>query len=384
MIKVIGVNLNGNNMNNNSKISKSFNTYYNTIQPSFTGNDFFKKANEYAKNNENNSIDPNPKLTEANMQKRGFTKVDKSSNIVEALQVVGFVGGAFALSLGVAMLLADGGDPNYIFLPDGSAFMNLKEQRLQTSNIIADGDDGIFKMKNTPLKLDARNYEISLPEKGIYKKFDGSVDIDLMHNKYIDKEHGIFVDPEHNISAFINKNGKMQNLVIPDINAKVSFQQSPQDSQKWTGEHITYKPETITRHDFIEQFGMTPERYAAEHDGHTGYTRILPDDTRSAFDKLKDFILNKDTDDKNYDIFGREIIKLEDNNGNISHVALDERLQTFVKEHGFNEEDINKISNFIDTIHLKEYLVKYEPNYANLIDTQLESIDDFGTLNDIQ
>ena len=229
MIKVIGVNLKGNNINNNS-IQKSFNVYYNTIQPSFMGNDFFKKANEYDKNKKNNSVDTNPKLTETNMQKQGFKKVDKSSNIVEALQVVGFVGGTFALGLGVAMLLADGGDPNYVFLPDGTAFMNLKEQRLQSSNIIADGDDGIFKMKNTPLKLDARTYDISQPEKGIYKNLDGSVDIDLMHNKYIDKEHGIFVDPEHNISAFINKDGKMQNLVIPDINDKVSFQQLPQES----------------------------------------------------------------------------------------------------------------------------------------------------------
>lgn len=381
MIKVIGVNLKGNNINNNS-IQKSFNVYYNTIQPSFTGNDFFKKANEYDKNKKNNSVDTNPKLTETNMQKQGFKKVDKSSNIVEALQVVGFVGGTFALGLGVAMLLADGGDPNYVFLPDGTAFMNLKEQRLQSSNIIADGDDGIFKMKNTPLKLDARNYDISQPEKGIYKNLDGSVDIDLMHNKYIDKEHGIFVDPEHNISAFINKDGKMQNLVIPDINDKVSFQQLPQESQKWTAGHITYKPQAITRHDFIEQYGITPERYAAEHEGQTGYAEILPDDNRSAFDKLKDFILNNDTDDKIYDIFGREIIKLEDSNGNISHVALDENLQAFVKEHGFNEEDINKISNFVDTLHLKDYLVKYEPNYANFVDTLPEPIDDFGSLND--
>ncbi len=383
MIKIIGVNLQSKNVNNNG-VQKPSNLYFNTIRPSFTGNDFFRKANDYDKTRKNNAVDSETKLNETNIQNQGFKKVDKSSNVIESLQVIGFVGGAFALSLGVAMLLADGGDPNYVFLPDGTALMSLKDQRLQTSNIVADGDDGIFKMKNTPINLDARNYDISQPEKGIYKNIDGSVDIDLMHNKYIDKEHGIFVDPEHNISAFINKDGKMQNLVIPDINDKVSFQQLPQESQKWTAGHIEYIPQAITRHNFIEKYGMNPEQYAAEHDGKTGYVKILPDDNRTSFEKLKDFLLNNNDDDKNYDIFGREIIRLEDNYGNISHVALDENLQNFVKQHGFNEEDINKISNFVDTLHLKEYLVKYEPNYANLIDIHPGSIEDFGSLNDIQ
>lgn len=278
------------------------------------------------------------------------------------------------------MLLADGGDPNYVFLPDGSALMSLKEQRLQSSNIIADGDDGIFKMKNTPLKLDARNYDISQPEKGIYKNIDGSVDIDLTNKKYIDKENGIFIDPEHNISAFINKNGKMQNLVIPDIEDKVSFQRLPQDSQKWTAGHI--KPPAIKRHDFIEKYGVTPERYAAEHNGSTGYERIIPDDNRSAFEKLKDFLLN-DNDEKTYDIFGRQIVKIEDNHGNISHIALDEKLQAFVDEYKYSEDDINKISNFVDTLHLKEYLVKYEPNYANLINMPHQTIEDFAGISDL-
>lgn len=383
MIKIIGVNLQSKNVNNNG-VQKPSNLYFNTIRPSFTGNDFFRKANDYDKTRKNNGTELETKLNETNIQNQGFKKVDKSSNVIESLQVIGFVGGAFALSLGVAMLLADGGDPNYVFLPDGTALMSLKDQRLQTSNIVADGDDGIFKMKNTPINLDARNYDISQPEKGIYKNIDGSVDIDLMHNKYIDKEHGIFVDPEHNISAFINKDGKMQNLVIPDINDKVSFQQLPQESQKWTAGHIEYIPQAITRHNFIEKYGMNPEQYAAEHDGKTGYVKILPDDNRTSFEKLKDFLLNNNDDDKNYDIFGREIIRLEDNYGNISHVALDENLQNFVKQHGFNEEDINKISNFVDTLHLKEYLVKYEPNYANLIDIHPGSIEDFGSLNDIQ
>lgn len=383
MIKIIGVNLKGNNINNNS-IQKSSNVYYNNIQPSFTGNDFFKKALANEENKKNNTVDPNPKLTETKMAKQGFKKVDKTSNMLEALQVVGFVGGAFALSLGLSMLLANGGDPNYIFLPDGTAFMNLKDQRLQSSNIVADGDDGIFKMKNTPLKIDATKYDISQPEKGIYKNIDGSVDIDLLHNKYIDKQHGIFVDPEHNISAFINKEGKMQNLVIPDIKDNVSFKQLPQESQKWTGEHIEYTPQAITRHDFIEKYGMPPEQYAAEHDGDTGYTEILPDDNRTSFEKLKDLFVNNGSDDKNYDIFGREIIKLEDNHGNISHVALDEKLQAIVEEYKFNENDISRIANFVDTLHLKDYLVKYEPNYTEFLEMPHGTMDDFLNQDNIQ
>lgn len=375
MIKIIGVNLNSNNLINNYRMKHT-----GMVQPSFSGNDFFEKALAHEERKQNKSVESNSKISEAEIQKQGFKKVDQSSNIIDNLEVIGFVGGAFAVSIGISMLLADGGDPNYVFLPDGSALMSLKEQRLQSSNIIADGDDGIFKMKNTPLKLDARNYDISQPEKGIYKNIDGSVDIDLTNKKYIDKENGIFIDPEHNISAFINKNGKMQNLVIPDIEDKVSFQRLPQDSQKWTAGHI--KPPAIKRHDFIEKYGVTPERYAAEHNGSTGYERIIPDDNRSAFEKLKDFLLN-DNDEKTYDIFGRQIVKIEDNHGNISHIALDEKLQAFVDEYKYSEDDINKISNFVDTLHLKEYLVKYEPNYANLINMPHQTIEDFAGISDL-
>ena len=375
MIKIIGVKLNSNNLINNYRMKHT-----GMVKPSFSGNDLFEKALAHEERKQSKSVESNSKISEAEIQKQGFKKVDQSSNIIDNLEVIGFVGGAFAVSIGISMLLADGGDPNYVFLPDGSALMSLKEQRLQSSNIIADGDDGIFKMKNTPLKLDARNYDISQPEKGIYKNIDGSVDIDLTNKKYIDKENGIFIDPEHNISAFINKNGKMQNLVIPDIEDKVSFQRLPQDSQKWTAGHI--KPPAIKRHDFIEKYGVTPERYAAEHNGSTGYERIIPDDNRSAFEKLKDFLLN-DNDEKTYDIFGRQIVKIEDNHGNISHIALDEKLQAFVDEYKYSEDDINKISNFVDTLHLKEYLVKYEPNYANLINMPHQTIEDFAGISDL-
>jgi len=375
------------NFNKGLKFTGQTSNYANNPKINFTGNDFFERAldDEFSKsdnkgtfnkfeyqekgNNENDFV---TKGSESTLRENGYEKVSKDNNIVDMLSMAGFVGGTFLLSIGLCELFVRTGEsPEDIFLPDGTYFMNTKDMSFKSANVVADGDDGIFKIKGTGIDLDKNNFDIAIPEKGIYKNLDGSADIDLLNNKFIYKgeDKAYFIDPENNISAFIDKaTGHVNQLVVPKIDNQITFERHYTDSQKYNPR--AYEPDYISRSDFIEKYGMPPEQYQQEN-GNLGYVEILPDDGRSSFDKIKDFFGLNDHSNKDYDIFGREIIKLEDNYGNVSHVALDEKLMEVVKEYNFNEADINKVANFVDNLHLKNYLLDYEPDFTNFLPNEI-------------
>lgn len=108
----------------------------------------------------------------------------ESNNVLYDLAAIGVVAAPLLLSIAAATKLAKHQSSEDIFLPDGSYFMNTNEFKLSSKDITADGDDGIFKVKDTGINIDASKYDIADIEKGIYKNYDGSVDIDLLHNKY--------------------------------------------------------------------------------------------------------------------------------------------------------------------------------------------------------
>lgn len=76
----------------------------------------------------------------------------------------------------------------------------MNTEQMKTSVITADSNEGILKIEDTPIDIDASKYDIADIEHGIFKNFDGSVDIDLANNKYIDMDKGVIINPEHNLS----------------------------------------------------------------------------------------------------------------------------------------------------------------------------------------
>lgn len=154
-----------------------------------------------------------------------FDSQKVKDNITDGLAVIGFVGTPLVCSilLGNALAKHIPQDDN-IFLSDGTYVCNVKDFQLESSKVFADADDGILKIKDSPIDIDASKVDYADPLRGIYKNFDGSVDIDLLHQKYIDTNNGIFVDVPNGISK-IADNGQIKDM--PLINFEGSSMSGP-------------------------------------------------------------------------------------------------------------------------------------------------------------
>ncbi len=351
-----------NNKMNKTKVRNNSN-YLSDIQ-----NDLFVKSNKIAfKSNSNQKTE---------------------SNIVQDLVAIGVVGVPLLLSIAAATKLAKNESPKDIFLPDGTYFMNTDEFKLNSDKITADGDDGVFKVKGTGINIDADKYDIADIEHGVYKNYDGSVDIDLLHNKYIDTQNGIFIDPEHKISA-IQIDGHLEQIVLPSFGSGfpdwnpgggIGYVFPPNREYPW---YAQTRSEFIKTHD-----GKTPEEFFGENAEQSdianvlGYGKIKPDDYRSIFQKLKDFFTNDSLDNgydktKMYDIFGNQIIKVVDHSGNIHNLSLNDEITKLFREKHIDDESIAKIAQFMNDHKLENYINQSYPDFKALIKPEFSNINEF-------
>lgn len=138
----------------------------------------------------------------------------QKNNLVDALEVIGFVGTPVVSSILIGTeLMKHSPQDDKIFLSDGTYFCDVNELTLKSDKVFADADDGILKIKDSPIDIDASKVDYADPIRGIYKNFDGSVDIDLLHQKYIDTNNGIYVDVQNGISKII-ENGEIKELPL--------------------------------------------------------------------------------------------------------------------------------------------------------------------------
>lgn len=131
-----------------------------------------------------------------------------SKGLKNKLETMGFVGVPVLLSITAGVLSAKSAEISDDYSID------TEEKSIKSADIIADADDGIFKVGGTPINIDASRFDYADVENGIYRNFDGSVDIDLLNGKYIDTQNGIFVDPESKISAFIDEDGDVKHFPL--------------------------------------------------------------------------------------------------------------------------------------------------------------------------
>lgn len=281
------------------------------------------------------------------------------------LAALGFVG----LNLAMTAAIASKDNPEKIFLPDGTFLMDTNEKTLKSDEILADADDGVLHVKGTPIHIDANKYDFADVEKGIYKNYDGTVDIDLLNNKYVDVKNGVFIDPEAKISMIKQADGTIKNIVIPDfINNPHFLGQSMQSN-------YSPLPNLDTRSEFLEKHGELPEEYYENHsfvnhvvDKYRQF-RVTPDDNRSIGRKLLDFLnpstsyygMNKFDRSKSYDIFGREIMDIKNSDGSYSRIALDEGMKEIVTKYNLKGESIGEIADFIEKAKSKEYIIEHFP-----------------------
>ena len=279
-------------------------------------------------------------------------------DILALLTLIGFVGAPFVLSI-VAGSAEDSEYAKHIFLPDGTYLMSTDDFKVETDTVVADADDGILKIKGTPIDIDASKYDYADVEKGVFKNYDGSVDIDLMNNKYIDVENGVFIDPEAKLTAVRGADGLIHNIVVPDVMSPAFHGSS------MSGGYVS--PRKLSRSEFIEKYGQTPEDYDAA-DPIRGIRPVVPDDNRTVMRKLIDWFDfrqpiggHKYDHSKSYDIYGREIIDIVKPDGSRSRVALDEDLREFMKDHHLREKSLGEVADFFEKLKTEKYLIENYP-----------------------
>lgn len=296
-----------------------------------------------------------------------------TDDLADAILAIGFIGAPLLLSIAASNYLAKKFPPEDIFTSDGQYICSVKDFRVESDKILADADDGIFKVKGTGINIDASKYDVAIPEKGIYKNHDGSVDIDLLHNKYIDIENGILIDPEAKISV-IQVDDEFVNVGLPAFGS--GYPTCPWDP-RWNDSYLIGSPDQyrhekidITRSEYKKLFGYEPE-----HDprGVQAKGDILPD--RSFAEKIKDFF-NGNSDEK-YDIFGRRFFDFKDLNGNTQKIALDDESYELIKKFDIDGEAIPEIAKFIDNLKLEQYITNNYPEYKDLLHPAITSVDDF-------
>ena len=178
----------------------------------------------------------------------------EENNLVDALATIGFVGIPLVSSIIIGTeLMKHSPKGNEIFLSDGSYLCNVKDLKLESDKVIADADDGIFKVEGTGIDINPDRFsghgDIFDPEHGIYRTADGSIDIDLLNNKYIDTHNGIFVDPDEKISTLVDEDGEVKHFVLPSFAGY----------QTWPYPLVTRNDDdSIGEEGFLEKFANSP------------------------------------------------------------------------------------------------------------------------------
>lgn len=161
---------------------------------------------------------------------------ESDSTVGEILTTAGVVGVPFLLIIATTNFLTKNVQPEELFSASGEYLGNVADFKVKDNQIKVDIADGTLKIDGTGVNLDKSRYDADLsnPEKGVFKSADGSLDIDLANNKYIDKENGIIVDPQKHISAFTTRDGNLHNIPIQNFGS--GYPTRPEDS-RWQDYH---------------------------------------------------------------------------------------------------------------------------------------------------
>lgn len=213
--------------------------------------DFFERALD----NESKKTQPQNGLNNASSHANRGTVLSISkassgfdSTLEEVLTTAGVVGVPFLLlvTLTDAVSKTIPSNEENLYTQDGYYVGNINDFSVDPSDVNADITKGTIKIKGTGINIDKSRYdsELSIPEKGIFKSADGSLDIDLANNKYIDKENGIIVDPVAKISAFTTADGSLLQLPLQNFG---SAYPTRSEDVRWQSYRPATESEDITR-----------------------------------------------------------------------------------------------------------------------------------------
>ena len=357
------------NSHKNMKIYKNSLKLNNTILNNKLNTDTFQKSNNITFKGKQDS-----------------KEINSNNDMTNKFEKVGIQGAPFLLAIAAATYKLKNKTVEKLLLAGDDTIVDTKNKKIISDSIKVDSQNGIIDIKDTGIHIDENNFDISNPQKGIYKNYDGSVDIDLSKNKYIDLNNGIIVDPENKISAVIN-DGKIENIVIPNfVSSDINFRGASMSN--WNNfEHKQTRSEFIEENNGIKPEEKLKDLYSGKNKLSSAMDRAVdPDDNRSMGQKIADFFnpltpnskqVNLYDKSKEYDVFGREVITYKDSHGTLSKVALDENLSNIVNKYELNSDSIGELSGFFEKVKSEDYLLESHSNYSNILKGHSETFNTF-------
>ncbi len=327
-------------------------------------NDVFAKSNQ---------------LSFKRMQNENTDKIDIKDTIIGSSDA----GSAFLIPLIIATAIAKKQNPDEIFLSDGTYSGRASEMYVDINKASELG----FELSPERFK---GPYCFADPINGIYQNEEKGIDIDLRAGKYIDIEKGIFVQPESQTSVIFT-GGDAVPVIIPSFNGEsvsngsgVSVYDSnnpldPEDNSNTPFEYDSYEKENKYNERFQRPFIWS------ERDKDIAHHRTQKPQ-QSFYKRAKVFFKEQQSQDffpiDLYDIWGREIITLQDKTGQTHYVALTDELNDLMYKQHVSYETAQAFLASAAEYPIKNYIKENYANYLNSLNFENPSMENF--LEDIQ
>lgn len=327
-------------------------------------NDVFVKSNQ---------------LSFKRMQNENTDKIDINDTIIGSSDA----GAAFLIPLIIATAIAKKQNPDEIFLSDGT-------YSGRTSEMYVD----INKASELGFELSPERFHCPYcfcdEINGVYKDFKNGIDINLKEGKYVDLNKGVYVNPEDQTSVIYIK-GDAVPVIIPSFNGKFGLNGSGvslyDSNDPLSLENTSNTP---FEYDSQEKENKYNERFErpfiwSERDKNIAHHREQKPQ-QSFYKRAKNFFKEQQSQDffpiDLYDIWGREIITLQDKTGQTHYVALTDELNDLMYKQHVSYETAQDFLESAAEHSIQNYIKENYANYLNSLNFENPSMENF--LEDIQ
>lgn len=354
----------------NNRLKKS--ASYNTNSVNTLSNDVFVKSD---------------KISFKGFSSCGTDKTDIKDTIIGSSAV----GAAFLIPLIMATAIAKSQNPDEIFLSDGTYLGNAREMfvdKNKASELGFELDPARFKGPNCFCD------EIN----GVYKDFKNGIDINIKDGKYVDLNKGIYVNPEDQTSVIFTK-GDAVPIIIPSFGGASIINGSGvpvyDKYDPLSPEHIAYMlnmkeylPERenapfsyLSKEELNEYNGMFHRSFITkERDKYIAHHQAAEPE-QSFYERVKEFFA-KPQEEKGfktdlYDIWGREIITLNDKTGQTHYVALTDDLSDLMHKQHVSYETAQALLAHMAEHPIQNYIKGNYADYLNNLHFENPSMENF-------
>ncbi len=321
------------------------------------------------------------------IQNKDTNKVDIKDTIIGASAA----GALFLIPLITAAAIAKHQNPDEIFLSDGTYLGKTSEMfvdKNKASELGFEIDPEKFKSPNCFCD------EIN----GVFKDFKNGIDINLKEGKYVDLNKGVYVNPDDQTSVIFT-GGDAVPVIIPSfggasvINGGGVPVYEPNDP--FSPENIVHK---MSMDKYLSErnnasFSYQSKEEMNEYDGQFHRSFIIAERDKyldhhqaqesqhSFYERVKDFFKEPQYQNEPkidlYDIWGREIITLQDKIGQTHYVALTDELSDLMHKQHISYETAQAFLSYSAEHPIQNYIKENYADYLNNLHFENPSMENF-------